>query len=67
MNITEQKQTHRHRKQTSGYQQQKEQGRDQVVKGDQALTTRYKINKTQGWNVQHTEYSQYFIITLNEI
>ena len=25
--------------------------------------TRYKINKIQGCNVQHTEYSQHFIIT----
>ena len=28
-------------------------------------TTRYKINKIQGGNVQHREYGQYFIITLN--
>ena len=28
-------------------------------------TTGYKINKTQGGNVQHREYGQYFIITLN--
>ena len=27
----------------------------------------YKINKLQGYNFQHKEYSQYFIITINGI
>ena len=27
----------------------------------------YKINKIQGYIVQHREYSQYFIITINGI
>ena len=29
--------------------------------------TRYKINKLQGYIVQHREYSQYFIITINGV
>ena len=27
----------------------------------------YKINKLQGYNIQHREYSQYIIITVNRI
>ena len=27
----------------------------------------YKINKLQGYIIQHTEYSQYFIITINGV
>lgn len=34
-------------------------------RGLEVRTTRYKINKTQGCNVQHREYSKYFLITLN--
>ena len=30
-------------------------------------TTMYKINKLQGYIVQHREYSQYFIIATNGI
>ena len=38
----------------------------EIGQGDEEVqTTRYKINKLQGCNVQHREYSQYFIITLN--
>ena len=37
-----------------------------IRKGDyEVQITRYKINKIQGYNVQHREYTQYFIITLN--
>jgi len=30
-------------------------------------TTMYKINKLQGYIIQHREYSQYFIIAINGI
>ena len=30
-------------------------------------TTMYKINKLQGYTVQHREYSQYFIVTINRL
>ena len=67
MYVTKQKQTHRYREQTSGYQWGKEaregQDRGRGVRG----TTMYKINKLQGYIVQHREYSQYFIITLNGV
>ena len=34
--------------------------------GDEEVhTTMYKINKQQGYVVQHRDYSQYFIITIN--
>ena len=40
-------------------------GRSKIGKGNyEVQTTRYKINKLQGYSVQHKEYSQYFIITL---
>ena len=31
------------------------------------LTAMYKINKLQGYILQHREYSQYFIIPLNGV
>ena len=36
--------------------------------GDEEIwATMYKIDKIQGYIVQHMEYSQYFIITLNGV
>ena len=52
MNLfTKQKQTHRHRKQTYGYQRGKEWGRDKLgVSEQQVQTTINKIDKQQGLN-----------------
>ena len=37
-------------------------GRDKTGEGNQEVpTTKYKIGKHQGCNVQHREYIQYFI------
>ena len=35
--------------------------------GSEVQTTMYKINKLQGYNIQHREYSQYFVITLHGV
>ena len=41
-------------------------GRVMIGGGDyEVQTTRYKINKIQGCNIQKREYSQYSVITLN--
>ena len=67
MNITKQKQTHRENKLvvTSG---EMAWGRSKIGKGcEEVQTTRYKINKLQGCNVQHKKYIQHFIITLNGV
>ena len=62
MNITKRKQTHRYREQTSGYQW----GGGKTGMGLRG--TNYHVqNKLQGYIVQHREYSQYFIITINGI
>ena len=45
MNVTKQKQTHRYRKQTSGYQRQEGRGSEWLRR---VQTTIYKINKLQG-------------------
>ena len=37
------------------------------LKKKKKKTTIYKINKLQGCIVQNSEYSQYFIITINGI
>ena len=51
-----QKQTHRHRKQTYGYQRGKGVGGDKLGVWDQQIqTTMYKIDKQQGPTVQHRE------------
>ena len=53
--LIKQKQTHRHRKQTYGYQREKE-GRDKLsVWNQQTQTTIYKTDKQQGPTVQHRE------------
>ena len=55
MNVTEK--THRYRKQTSGY--QGGEGRREGQDGGRGLiqTTIYKMNKLQGYIVQHREYN----------
>ena len=46
---------------------EKEVGRAREVEGIKRLkTTRYNINKLQGYIVQYGEYSQYFLIILME-
>ena len=47
---------------------EREEGRGKIaVRDEEAKTTMYKINKIQGFSLQQRKYSQYFIITLNEI
>ena len=47
---------------------EREWGRDKIGVGDQEVQTSvYKINKLQGYIVQHRKYSQYFTITLNAV
>ena len=64
MNTTKMKQTYRYREQTSGYQWGE--GSVEGKKGFRRLkvqTIMYKINKVQGYIVQHRERNQYFITT----
>ena len=64
--FTKQKQTHRHRKQTYGYQRGKRRGRDILgVWDSQRHTTIYKINNK---DLLHStgNYIQYLVITCNE-
>ena len=50
---------------TSG---EREVGRGKTgVEDEEAQTTMHKINKLQGYTIQHREYSQYFIITINGV
>ena len=53
---------------TSG---EREWGRSKIGVGDKevqnSMYSMYKINKLQGYIVQHREYSQYFIITINGV
>ena len=57
-----------HREQTSGYQWEEGMGRDKRGVGDSEIqTTTYKINKPQGYIVQHKECRQQFIITINRV
>ena len=68
MNIIKQIQTHRYREQTSGHQWGKEGRRGKIDVCDQEVQiTMYKINRLQGYILQHKEHSQYFIITLNRV
>ena len=69
MNVTEQKQTHRYREQTSGYQwgegRREEQNWGRKLRSNIGVqTTMYKRNKLQGYTIQHRKYSQYFIIKM---
>ena len=52
---------------TSG---EREGGRGKIGVGEeevQTIDTMYKINKLQGYIIQHKEYSQHFIITINGV
>ena len=64
-----QKQSHRSKKQTSSYQWRggREERQDRCRGLRRTNYCMYKINKLQGYIVQHREYSQYFIITLNGV
>ena len=47
---------------------EKESERGKIRVGDEEIqNTMCKINKLQGYIIQHREYSQYFIITLNGV
>ena len=66
--FTKQKQTHRHRKQTCGYQRGKWGGGDKLGVWDQQIhTTIYKIDKQQGPTVQHNilYYTEYLVTNHN--
>ena len=68
MNVMKKKQTQRCREQTSGYQW----GEERAERQDKVWRLRGKnyyvqINKQQRYIVQHWEYRQYFIITLNGV
>ena len=68
MTMTKQKQVCGCREQTNGYQWGE--GRGRVQDGGKELkSTNYYVqnNKLQGYIAQDKEYSQYFIITLNEL
>ena len=68
MNITKNKQIHRPREQTSGYQWREWRGVGQAgVEDWEVQTTMCKTNKLQGYIVQQREYKQYFMITINEL
>ena len=63
-----QKQPYRYRGQTSSYLWERGRGEATRKVGSQEVkTAMYKINKVQGYVVQHKDYSQYFLITLNGI
>ena len=64
MSITKLKLTHRYREPTSGYQWGERKGE---VGDWEVQNTMHKINKLQGYIVQHREYNQYFIITLKGV
>ena len=60
------KQAHRYREQTSGYQWGDR--RDKIgLRGQEVKTTMYKIDRLQGYMVEHREYSHYFKITIDGI
>ena len=64
MSITKQKRTHR--EQTSGYQEEKERERCKPgVENKEAQTTTYKVNKLQGYIVQHGEFQPIFYNNYN--
>ena len=53
MSIIKQKQTHRYREQTSGYQGERGKGGKIGAETYKVQTTMYKINKLQGYIIQH--------------
>ena len=60
MHTAKQKPAHRFEKQSSGYQWGEERERGKIGVGDEEVqTTMYKINKIQGYIIQHRKYSQY--------
>ena len=63
MSVAKRKQTHRYREPTSCTQWEEGRGRG---KGLREIND-YVENNLQGYIVQHREYSQYFIIIINEI
>ena len=66
MNTPKQKETYRYREQTSGYQWGEGTGEGKIsVRNSEVQTIMHQINKLQGYIIQYTEYSKYFIITLN--
>ena len=67
MNLfTKRKQTHRHRKQTYGYQRGRLAGRDKLGDWDWHIhTTIYKIDNQQGPTVEHRELYSIFCNNLN--
>ena len=68
VNITKNTQTHKFREQTSEKIGREKRGTIISRVGNQEVkTTMYKINKLQGYIVQHREYIHYFIITVSEV
>ena len=68
MNITKHNLTHRYREQTSIASGERKGRMGKIGIGDWEIqTTIYKINKLQEYIVEHREYSQYLIITLNGV
>ena len=59
--ITKKKQTHRHTEETSGYEWGV--GRNNIGDGEQEVQS--TVRWAQGCIVQHREYRQYFVITVN--
>ena len=55
----------RYREQTSGCQWGG--GRGTIGGGELRATRYYVQKKLQGYTVQHREYRQYFIVTINEV
>ena len=68
MYTTKQKQAHRYREQTSGYQWGDGSGEGQDSgRGLEMQTVLYKISKLQESTIQQMEYSPYFIITISVV
>ena len=65
VNTTKRKQTHRYKELTSVYRWEAEGGGEMSVGDEKVQTIMYKINKLQGYIVQHRKCSQYFIIIVN--
>ena len=67
MNITKKKQTHKYRKQTSGYWWGEGSWEGQDRGRGFRRKNYYVKSKVQECSVQQREYTQYFIITINEV
>ena len=58
---------YRYREQSSVYSWGKGRRRGKIGLGDEEMQTiMSEVNKLQGYIIQHREYSQYFVITINE-